>query len=168
MHAFKDAKGRDWSLEITVGSIKRVKALTDVDLYALVDDGAKKLAELLADVVTLVDVLFILCAEQAKAADVSDEDFGRAFGGDVLEAAGEAFVEEIIFFTPNQRARLALKELTGKGRKLRDRLLTEAERQITALDPDAIPIESILIALSGNSRASLQSIPVPSPSGNSA
>lgn len=170
MHAFIDNQGRRWTLEITVGSIKRVKALTGVDLYSLIDDGAKKLAELLAEVVGLVDVMYALCEEQCKAQTppVSDEDFGRGFSGDALEAAGEAFVEEVIFFTPNRRARLALQSLTAKGKKVRDRLLTEVERQVEKVDPDTISLDLILSGLSGRSPASSPSTPDPSPSGNSA
>jgi hypothetical protein len=168
MHAFIDNQGRRWTLEITVGSIKRVKALTGVDLYALIDDGAKKLGELLTDVVGLVDVLYALCEEQCKAESISDEDFGRSFSGDALESAGEAFVEEVIFFTPNRRARQALQSLTAKGKVLRDRLLTKAEKELEAFDPETMDIELLLRKSSGSLPGNSGSTPAPSPSASSA
>ena len=63
MKTFTDNKGRIWTLEVTVATVKRVRALCRVDLNSIVelDKNNKPSAELLerlsSDPVLLVDVL---------------------------------------------------------------------------------------------------------------
>src|SRR5262245_29421790 len=121
MHTFNDNAGRNWTVAINVAAVKRVRGLVGVDVYKLVDDGFKPMAALLSDPVQLVDVLYCLCKEEADARKVSDEDFGRALGGDAIHHAAEAFVEELIDFFPNAQARAGLKRVVAAGKKVRDR-----------------------------------------------
>ena len=100
MHTFTDNAGRTWTVAINVAAVKRVRGLVNIDLYKLVDDGFKPLGELVADPVQLADVLYCLCKDEADARNVSDEDFGRALYGDAITLAAEAFVEELIDFSP--------------------------------------------------------------------
>ena len=103
MHTFTDNADRTWTVAINVAAIKRVRGLVQVDLYKLIDDGFKPLAELIADPVRLADVLYCLCKDEADARQVSDEDFGRALAGDAITLAADAFVEELIDFFPDAR-----------------------------------------------------------------
>ena len=138
MHCFKDAGGRDWTVEVTVASIRRVRALLKIDLLALVKEGFKPLAELLSDPCALVDVLYVLCKVEADARQVSDEDFGRLMAGDVLEAATDAFLGSFADFFPDARLRSSLKETFRKGKKVRDLAATRLEKETTALSPEKI------------------------------
>ena len=106
MREFKDNSDRTWKLAVSVGAVGRVREATEVLLPALFDDNCKLLAELSADVVKLVTVIFCLCEKQAEAAGVSPEDFADALWGDALGAAGEALLRATAdFFTsPEQRA----------------------------------------------------------------
>jgi hypothetical protein len=63
-----------------------------------VDDGFKPLGALDGDPAQLADVLYGLCKKEADATQISDEDFGRALGGDAIALATEAFVEEMFVF----------------------------------------------------------------------
>ena len=64
MKTFTDNKGRTWTLEVTVATVKRVRGLCKVDLNSIVelDKNNKPSAELLerlsSDPVLLVDVLY--------------------------------------------------------------------------------------------------------------
>ena len=76
MHIFKDSKARQWCIEINVTAVKRVKAFCVIDLYGLVNDKFQGLGNLLSDPCSLVDVLFVLCKEEADRQSISDEEFG--------------------------------------------------------------------------------------------
>jgi regulator of extracellular matrix RemA (YlzA/DUF370 family) len=136
MHSFVDNANRTWELTINVAMVKRVRALVEVDLYGLVDEGFKSLSALIADPVQLADVLFCLCKEQAEKAGVTDEDFGRALAGDAIARAADAFVEELIDFFPDARARAGLRKAINAGRQVRDKVLTHAETLLKAIDPE--------------------------------
>jgi hypothetical protein len=165
MHSFVDNAGRTWVIAINVAAVKRVRGLVGIDLYSLIDDGFKPLSELVADPVRLADVLYCLCKDEADARNISDEDFGRALYGDVITLAADAFVEELVDFFPDARARTSLKKVLAAGRKMRDRLLDHAETMIAGIDPDAEARK--LIASFGSSPGSSGSTPGPSPSPSS-
>lgn len=133
MHLFKDSKGNEWDVSINVGSARDVKSLLDISLYELIDDGVKGLGALLADPSRLVDVLYVLCRGQCKERGISDEDFGRAFNGDTLEAAADAFTEELVdFFRP--AARPAMRKMLAKGKEIGQLQLAEMDQRLDSLD----------------------------------
>lgn len=165
MRTFVDNAGRTWTVAINVAAIKRVRGLINVDLYKLVDDGFQALAKLVADPVQLADVLYCLCKEEADSKQISDEDFGRALAGDAITLAADAFVEELIDFFPDARARAGLRKVLDATKKVREKLLDHAETVLATLDLDREA--KGLIASFGNSRGSSGSTPDPSPSANS-
>lgn len=135
MHSFVDSLGRVWPVQINVAAIKRVQGLLGLDLYGVADEGMRGLAGLLDDPVRLVDVLYVLCREQADAAKVSDEEFGRGLGGDSYRLAAEAFVEELADFFPDPRRRQVLRAVIAKTRQLAELLGTQALAELEAVDP---------------------------------
>jgi hypothetical protein len=165
MRTFIDNAGRTWTVAINVAAIKRVRGLLDVDLYRLVDDGFQPLSKLVSDPVQLADVLYCLCKDEADAKEISDEDFGRALAGDAITLAADAFVEELIDFFPDARARASLKKVIDAGKQMRETLLDHAETVLATIDPTAEA--NALIASFGNSRVSSASTPDPSLSVNS-
>lgn len=165
MKTFKDNAGRTWLVAINVNAVKRCRALVGVDLYGLVDDGFQGLAKLLGDPVQLVDVLYVLCRDEAEKVGVTDEDFGRAMAGDAIEAASNAFLEELTGFFPDPRVRAALRKVMEAGRTVQAGLMEHLSRQLDLIDPGAEA--SKLIASFGTSPGSSASTPGPSPSENS-
>jgi hypothetical protein len=165
MHTFNDNAGRTWVIAINVAAIKRVQGLLKVNLYKLLDDNFKGLGELLGDIIQLVDVLYCLCKEEAEARKVSDEDFGRALAGDAITLATDAFLEELIDFFPEARARSSLRKIVAESRKVRDRLLGRAEKVLEGFDADREA--NRLLRSFGIAPESSASTPAPSPSGNS-
>jgi hypothetical protein len=94
--SFKDTEGRAWSLDLTIGSIKRVKSITDIDLLNIQDGST--LVELSRDPFKLVDMLWAIIQPQAVALNVTDEQFGSSMGGMALRDASEAFLASITSF----------------------------------------------------------------------
>jgi len=162
MRPFKDASGKPWELSITVASAKRVRDQVGVRLYDLIDDGAKKLGELLADPITFTEVVYYLCRESGK---LTPEEFCENFVGDTLLAATDAFVEELIDFFQDPKARATLRKMTAKGKLLKTALLERADRQIDQIDPELLAAN--WKPLSGASPDSSDSTPAPSVSASS-
>lgn len=128
MQSFRDILGRTWTVAITVTACKQVRALVGVDLLGEADAAGK----LLGDACKLVDVLYVLCRDQAMG-QVSDEDFGRSFTGETLETAGDALVEALIdFFQKSPRG-----EILRKIREASRELKTLSQAQLEKIDPRA-------------------------------
>ena len=165
MRSFKDIQGRVWTFSITVGTMKRVRALCGVDLYKVIeidpDNKEKGLLERLAeDPVLLVDVLYSVCKPQADELGVSDVEFGDAMAGDAIENATNALLDELVDFFPEARRKVFQKVLLATRR-----LQAVTEKQLNAIleDPEFDrKIESALkrfAASSTDTPASSASIP---------
>jgi hypothetical protein len=164
MHSFVDNSRRTWEIEINVAAVKRIRGLLGIDLYALVDDGFKALSKLVSDPVTLADVLYCLCKDQADKQSITDEDFGRALFGDVITQAADAFVEELIDFFPDARARASLRKAIEAGKAVRDKVFQHAEKILDTLNPETEAQK--WINSSGTWQESSESIPDHSASGS--
>ena len=115
MKSFNDNAGRTWTVQINVDAIKRVRDLVNVNLLEVVD--GKLLERLISDPILLCDVIYALCKVDADQKNISDVDFGRAMGGDAIETATTALLEELVDFFPPARRKLLAKAL-GKLRAL--------------------------------------------------
>ena len=122
MRTFKDTAGRLWTVQINVDAIKRVRGLLNVDLLEITD--GKLIERLVSDPVLLCDVLFAVVKPDADAQSVSDVDFGRSMGGDCIEHATTALLEDLTDFFPSSKRQVLRLALT----KLR-----EVETKIAAL-----------------------------------
>jgi len=158
MKSFTDTLGRTWTLVVNVIAIKRVRALCNVDLNAIieVEDGkpsARLLERLSGDPVLLVDVLYAVCKPECDQRNITDENFGAAMAGDAIDHATSALLDEVIDFFPEAK-RLALKKILSATRRFaqvartrmetlladgafEDELLSELER-LTGLSPSVL------------------------------
>jgi len=152
MKTFTDNAGRTWTVAINVAAVKRVRGLLGVNLYGLIDDKFAGLAKLLADPCDLVDVLYVLCKDEADAKGVTDVDFGRAMAGDAIDHATDAFLAEFTDFFPDPRVRAGLSTVIAKGRIVRDRMMDRMTATLETIDPAAVA--ETLIGSSGNAPAS--------------
>lgn len=125
MKSFTDNAGRVWMLAVNVGAIKRVRALCGVDLNSIIEldeknkPSAKLLERLSTDPVLLVDVLYAVCKAECDQKGVTDEDFGMAMGGDAVEHATTALLDEIIDFFPAPK-RLAFQKILSATRRFEE------------------------------------------------
>lgn len=115
MASFKDKTGRSWTIELDAPLIRRVRELFGLNLVDLRADPFDRLAN---DPILQVDVLWILCQEEAKSRSMTDEDFGRALGPD-LESSALALQEAVVnFFQPAKRS--FIRSLIEEHAKVRD------------------------------------------------
>lgn len=165
MKTFRDNAGRVWTVSITVYAVKRVRAFLNLDLYGLIDEKFEGLSKLLADPVSLVDVLYVLCRDEADKLGISDEDFGRAMAGDAIESATEAFIGELIDFFPDARTREALRKVIEASKRVRGILFERVNKELEAIDHENVV--RTLLSSSGTLQESSGSIPDHLPSENS-
>lgn len=115
MTTFKDESGSEWLIQIDAPTIKRVRQECGVDLADITGQVFQRLDD---DAVLLVDVLWVVCREQATARDVNDEAFGRLLVGDPIASASSALGEAIIGFFPPMRRSL-MQALAAKNQTMR-------------------------------------------------
>ena len=127
MHTFQDTQGRTWSVTINVDAIRRVRSLLDINLLDAIE--GKLLERLVTDPVLLCDILFALVQPEAEAKQVTDEDFGRALGGDVLDFATTALLEELVDFFPSGK-RTVFRKALEKLKKLEGIALETATKRL--------------------------------------
>lgn len=150
MASFRDKDGRDWDLSVNVFTAKQVKSRLGVDILDLGEGG---FLEKMGDIQLVVDILWVLCQEQAARYTVDDprdggarrpfgeEDFARMLLGDTVEAAVDAFVEALVSFYPSPR-QAVLRKALAKGREVDQAALQQAEELL-----DAINVEDLSRAI---------------------
>ena len=118
----KDKNGRDWQIALNVHQMKRIRAALGIDLVNVITldkEGVVKvdmIDRIANDPCLLVDILWVLVEEQAKAINVTDEQFGAALAGESIENATKAFLDELVDFFPGAK-RLFLKKAVELSRK---------------------------------------------------
>src|SRR5947209_4583167 len=123
--------------------MRDVKAALGMNLFALAENKFQGFAELLADPLSLVDVLYVLCREQCQRLSMSDEQFGRMFAGDTILGARDAFAEAYVDFFPDAEIRKNLRQLMGKTSQIRTVLTRRAAKQIDELDAEKLADEVV-------------------------
>ena len=166
MRQFTDTKERVWDVELNVRQMKRVRDALGIDLVNVIQagkDGAvatDTLDRVANDPILLVDILWVLCEGQAKAAGVTDDDFGSSLAGDSISDATRAFLDELVDFFPGAR-RLFLKKAVDLARKYETENLEVLEKALASPEFEERLKTSLMppAAL----RESAESTPAPSP-----
>lgn len=162
MKTFNDNAARSWTVQVNVDAIKRVRDLAQVNLLEVVE--GKLLERLISDPILLCDVIYCLCKPEADSKNVSDVDFGRAMGGDAIDGATTALLEELVDFFPQAKRRVLAKAL-AKLQKLQSAALAAVETRLDSpeLDRQMAARLAQLENLSGSALESSASPPAPSP-----
>ncbi len=151
MSKFVDKLGREWTLDVTMGSADQVEKDLGIDLLKWIEDASSG-----ADNRTVFRIVGSLCAEQIAAAGLDLRGFMDGFDGATLEAAGDALVTALLFFSlPARVAGTVVPKLRTVKETLQDRMVAAIEAQDFR-------------SLAGPSPASAASTPAPSPSGSCA
>ncbi len=135
MRTFKDNAGREWTVELNVAALKRVRSLVSVDLMQVIE--GELIEKLIRDPVLLCDVVYAVCKPQADAKNVSDEDFGKAMAGDAIEAATGAVLDELISFCPSPRDRANLGRVLQATNRVLDKARDLTEKRIETLTSES-------------------------------
>lgn len=110
MGSFKTTDGTAWTVSVSVGTVKRVREATGVDLLSIVSDG-NTISGLFSDYVKLAEVFAAVIAPDLKAAGKSVDDFLSLIDGPVMEAATEALLREIANFSREPQKTLLLRAI---------------------------------------------------------
>lgn len=154
MKTFRDAGGREWTVEVNVAALKRVKDATGVDLTRVVDPDSDVIGRLSEDVFLLFDCVCALLKPQLEKQGLSAEDFGAGLDEDATEKAATALFEGIIDFFREEK-RMLLKRAFSKVKAAADRTQHEAvEKAMKEVESEAFD-EAIRAAMSGSSSTSL-------------
>lgn len=162
MKTFMDNAGRSWVIQINVFAVKRLRGLLKVDLYSLIDGQFEGLGKLMSDPIQLVDVVYVLCKDEADKLGVSDEDFGRSMAGDAIESAANAFLEEFTDFFPDPRVRAGIRKVIEKSRAVTEVIGRHAMETIDRMSlemlaaPAIAKIDAEARKLNGSSGKSLE------------
>jgi hypothetical protein len=135
MSQFSDSKNRVWTLEPTVGTIKRIRDLTEINVLDLGDSKSTLIERLHNEPWILCDILYAACKPQMEAAHVTSEDFGAALGGDTLAKAFEALQAMLISFSSGGRRSL-LEKIFAKSKEVEDLTLNLAVTKLE--DPELV------------------------------
>lgn len=104
---FKDTKGNDWNASITVGALRRVLAQTSIDLTRLLDDEkAEAVQKLLANPITIADVVYAVIEPQAVAKSIDAAAFGELLEGEALAQATDALLDSLVVFFSARQAEM--------------------------------------------------------------
>jgi hypothetical protein len=109
MQIFTDINGQKWTVNVTVATVKRVKARLDIDMLDI--DSFLKLSQ---DIMTLCDILYVICESEAEKQGITDVQFAERLGGPVLWDAKNAVREAYLAFFPDPNAAAKLRVVTEK------------------------------------------------------
>jgi hypothetical protein len=162
MKTFTDNLERPWHVVVNVDTIKRVRSLLDVDLMDVLKGGL--IERLTNDPVLLADVLYAVCKPAADASRVTDEEFGKALGGDAITLATNALMEALTDFFPSGKRELIRRTL-AKYQEAETLMMASVGANIDKLDVKDLvakanaTIQESLGASSGSAPASSDSTP---------
>ena len=105
MSSFKDKSGREWTIEMSIGDLKRVRETTGVNLMELTVGEAPPVFEIVNDIDKQLAIVWALIEEQATEAGLTEAQFLKAMNGKAAFDATCALWDQISEF------------LKGLGRK---------------------------------------------------
>jgi hypothetical protein len=133
MQKFKTLDGREWVIDITYLTVKRVRELCGVNVLDICNLDRETLAGWMSDDLKVLEVVCAVVRPQLAALDLSDEEFFAVCDGSVLHEAVERLVDVVTDFFREPRKGLVKKVIA----KLR-----ETERQMEA--KAAMAIDQVL------------------------
>ena len=134
MEVFKDAENREWSIRITISTVKDIRSLCDIDIMEQSGEAIKSLGE---DPCLLADVLYVSCKKEADEKGITDIQFGEGLRGDAIDSATEAFLNELVNFFPRARGQL-MKKTLARAKILQKEAFEKIEGEIENLSLDEL------------------------------
>jgi hypothetical protein len=111
MVTWTDRNGETWNVLFTFGVCDRVKADTGVDLEKAMEDRETLSRVLFAGFGRkLVEVMYSVCADQARDRGIEPEAWADLFDGATVERATAGMMEGIADFFPRSRVGKAIRE----------------------------------------------------------
>ena len=144
MQKFVDRKSNVWLVEIDTSTLRRVKAVTGVNLLECVEGDL--IERLSSDVLLLVDVRYAILQPQADQQQITDEQFGEGLAGDVITDATTALLEAMVAFFPEPRRRL-LKTAAAKYAAVQTKAMEMVQAKLDSPELEKQLIDQLRIDL---------------------
>lgn len=125
MQAFTDFKNERWDVVISVDTVRRVRRALDIDILQ-----AEPFLKQLQDIVTLCDILFLVCEQEAKERGIDSEEFGRRLLGPALREARDALMEAYINFTPDPAGAEKLRLIADRYAVVGEKMMATLEKKM--------------------------------------
>lgn len=154
MGSFQTTDGATWTVSVNVGTVKRVREATNVNLLALISETSA-ISDVFADDIRLAEVIAAVVSPQIRAAKKTDDEFFQAMDGSVLESAAEALLREVANFFQEPRRSVLLKAMDKVHATTKDKQAAEAAAALELLEKmdHEIPAMSILTNSASNLQA---------------
>jgi hypothetical protein len=162
---FTDAKGDKWVVEITIGTIRRIKRSLNADFGNPLVGNPAPLTRFHLDIAFIVDVIFVVCEDELKSRGITDLEFAERFSGDASYTAYIAFLEALGDFF--QQARRP--EVTIAIQKMQEKVAKAVEMAAATVQSPEFDqeIDAVISGqLSTSTPESSASTPDPSPGGS--
>lgn len=159
MQTFADKDGLNWTISVTIGTIRSIKQALGYDLMPGPTAG-DQLSRLAYDYEALVNAIYLCCKRQADERSIDDQAFGELFDGQALDAACEAFMEAYQSFCP-ALIRQGLIKTRAAQKKAETLALSHVERRLSDDQIQKMVEKAIDGALSSSSPATSAAIPTP-------
>ena len=127
MPSFK-AGGREWLVRVDGPLIRQCIAECQCNIGSY---DCSQFERLTAEPLLAFDVLWVLCRQQAQAANVTKEQFESGLVGDEGDAAANCLLEAIIDFFPS-RQRSTLREMLARNREVQEAAQEAAASRLTS------------------------------------
>ena len=140
MKYFKDKRGKDYHIELTIGKIKKVRDKVGVDLLDVESGETPLIQRLLTDELLLADV--VCCLIEDQIADKTYDEILDEMDATTVTNATKAFFEEYKNFFA-ERGRTDRAEAVSKAMYLMDRVIGRATSEIQAYDIDLDDLDNL-------------------------
>lgn len=134
---FRDAKGRDWVVNIPYSTYRRVKAVLQINLEDLIvtpkdkdDLPTAPLAKLCDDLDQFINLIHEILRPDCEARSVTREDFEAALDGDAMSGALHAFIGALYAFSRSAAKKALLKDAWTKGMAAESLLMDRAAKEM--------------------------------------
>ena len=137
MASFKDTKGDIWEVSFSVQEALDLEdklGLTIENIHTLGGEPSGKINPrvVVRNMAKLVNVLFVVCGDQAKERGLTDREFGRRFNMHVFSNAAEAFFRAFLNFTLSPEAMAQAAGVMDRKSSLIARKIANAEEGLLA------------------------------------
>lgn len=130
---FTDTAGREWDLQLSVATLRRLNRETDFEIRA----DMQNLAKLAGDLETFAGALVAILRPQLEESGVSIDEFYEALGGAELQAASDALVEAALQFLPADKSAV-IRAGYERAQAFQAEACAELTRRIESFDVEAL------------------------------
>ena len=130
MQNFTDDTGRQWTVRVTVETVRRIREQAGVNVIDVFSDVDLLQKLMFTDHVLVADCLYAAIRPDADKINITKLQFAESLSGDSLESASAAFLDALANFFPKAQ-RDALTRVLKKSRAA----VTEAAQN---LEPESV------------------------------